>query len=190
MTAHTCRTAAAPAVRGITAALRCCFALVVCVFALVVIVGCNQGPQRVPVSGKVVIDGVPLAKGTIRFVPKSGRPASSLIAADGSFRVAMKSLSAGGGEEIGLVPGSYRIAVLATEALGETEDAEIRWLVPRHYGNFRTSGLETDIQAPTDSLIVELTWEGAEDTNKDVEKDESSDGDKDRETLEKQKEDG
>lgn len=149
-------------------------ALVASVFLLLVVDGCEQAVQRVAVSGQVLIDGEPLTKGTIRFVPASGRPASSQISPDGSFRVAAKSLSAGRAEVVGLFPGSYRIAVLATEDLGEAEDAEVRWLVPRHYGNFRTSGLEAIIQAPNESMIVELTWEGAAETNAETDVERSS----------------
>ena len=58
---------------------------------------------------------------------------------------------------MGLFPGSYRIAVLSAEALSEAEDAEVRWLVPRRYRSFRTSGLEAIIQGPNESMIVELT---------------------------------
>lgn len=140
-------------------------ALMASVFMLLVVGGCDQAVQRVAVSGQVLIDGEPLTMGMIRFVPASGRPASSEISPDGSFRVAAKSLSASGAEVVGLFPGRYQIAVSSTEALGEAEDAEIRWLVPRHYGNFRTSGLEAIVQAPTESMIVELTWEGAAETN-------------------------
>ncbi len=157
-------------------------ALVASVFLLLVVGGCDQAVQRVAVSGKVLIDGEPLTKGAIRSVPASGRAASSRISPDGSFRVAAKSLAASGAEVVGLFPGSYRIAVLSTETLGDAEDAEVRWLVPRHYGNFRTSGLEAIIQAPTESMIVELTWESAAETNTETDADRSSILEQDRET--------
>ncbi len=162
-------------------------ALVASVFLLLVVGGCDQAVQRVAVSGQVLIDGEPLTKGTIRFVPASGRPASSRISPDGSFRVAAKSLSSGGAEVVGLFPGSYRIAVSATEFLSDAEDAEVRWLVPRHYGNFRTSGLEAIVQGPTESMIVELTWESAEETGSETDAEtgteESSILEEDHETL-------
>jgi hypothetical protein len=141
------------------------FILPVVLLVLLVAGGCEPPDQRVAVSGQVLIDGEPLTKGTIRFVPASGRPASSRILEDGNFRVATKSLSKPGTEVVGLVPGTYRIAVSATEYLSEAEDAEVRWLVPPHYGNFRTSGLEADIQGPNESMTVELTWEGFEEEN-------------------------
>ncbi len=98
---------------------------------------------------------------------------------------------------MGLFPGSYRIAVLSAEALGEAEDAEVRWLVPRRHGNFRTSGLETIVQGPNESMIVELTWEGAAETNTETNIETNTDPDaerssileEDRETREQQNDD-
>jgi len=168
-------------------------ALMASVFLLLFVGGCEQAVQRVAVSGQVLIDGEPLKMGSIRFVPESGRAASSRISPDGSFRVAMKSLAASGAEVVGLVPGNYRIAVSSAETLSEAEDAEVRWLVPRHYGNFRTSGLEADIQAPTESMIVELTWEGSAETdtetNTETDIEKSSILEEDRETREQRKDD-
>jgi hypothetical protein len=36
----------------------------------------------------------------------------------------------------------------------------VRWLAPKKYADYRTSGLETQIDAPTDSLHIDLTWTG------------------------------
>ena len=102
---------------------------------------------------------------------------------------------------MGLFPGSYQIAVSSTEALSEAEDAEVCWLVPRRHGNFRTSGLETIVQGPNDSMIVELTWQGAAvtntetntktniETNTDPDAERSSILEEDRETREQQNDD-
>jgi len=175
-------------------ALRLCSTFVVCGFLLLVVNGCNRGPERVPVAGQVLIDGKPLTTGTIRFVPETGRPASARIEDDGSFRVSTKTLAGGGAEIPGLFPGSYRMAVMASESLGESENAEVHWFAPPRYANFRTSGLETNIQAPTEKLVLELTWEGAEETDQEsdekAETEESSSADKDRETPREEKSDG
>ncbi|HEX9832659.1 MAG TPA: hypothetical protein VGA66_06145, partial [Mycobacterium sp.] len=68
-------------------------------------------------AGQVLIDGEPLTMGAIRFIPESGRPASASITADGSFRVTTKSLVGGAEEIVGLYPGNYRMAVVASETL-------------------------------------------------------------------------
>lgn len=117
--------------------------------------GCMDGePQLVPVSGKVLIDGKPVTRGVIRFVPKQGRPFSSAILADGSFDLASPSVSKEV-ENRGVYPGRYRVAVAASELIGEDS---IRWYAPKMYADFRTSGLEITVDKPTDNLTVELTW--------------------------------
>ncbi len=176
--------------KGPLAAWPLCPALVACGFLLLVAVGCDRGPERVPVAGRVLIDGQPLTKGTIRFVPDAGRAASARIAEDGSFRVSTKSLAGNGAEIMGLLPDRYRMAVLASESLGESENAEVRWLAPQPYADFRTSGLEVDIKEPTENMVVKLTWEGAEGADNKIQTEESSGGDNDHKTLKKQKSDG
>jgi len=136
-----------------------CFPLVL---AMLLVGGCGKRVQRVPVSGKVLIDGEAVTLGMIRFIPDSGRPASGKISEDGSFRVVSSVPSSPESTVEGLVPGVYRVSVLAKETLGESENAEVRWHIPRRYGDYRSSELEYDIQAPNNSMLVELTWEGSQ----------------------------
>jgi len=116
--------------------------------------GCGpNSEQRVPVAGRVLIDGQPLTSGTIRFVPESGRPASSAIMADGSFDLASESVNRV--SEMGVPRGKYRVQVSASNIV---DDETIRWNAPEKYADFRTSGLDVTIDRPTDDLLVELTW--------------------------------
>ncbi len=114
--------------------------------------GCaDSAVEPIPVSGKVLLDGKPLDQGTIRFVPKLGRPASSTILADGSFDLATASVdkvSIGG-----IAPGKYRVQVSASKII---DDATIHWKAPQHYADFRTSGLEVTVAKPTTDLVIEL----------------------------------
>ncbi len=127
-------------------------------------IGCDRGPQTVPVKGKVLLDGEPLTVGSIRFVSDTGRPAGSIVGEDGSFSVV--SISGNDRKQIhGLVPGRYRMSIKATEMLGEEEDAEVRWLVPRRYADTRTSGLLADIEEPTENLIVKLSSDDSMEEN-------------------------
>lgn len=128
-------------------------------------VGCGDPKvERVPVSGVVLIDGKPLDGGTIRFVPETGRPASSAIRADGRFEVANEGLS--GPAELGLLPGEYRVQVSSSEIV---DDETINWKAPQHYADFRTSGLVAVIDGPTSDLTFELQ------SQTDEEKESSSD---------------
>ncbi len=114
--------------------------------------GCDDGrPDRVPVAGKVLIDGKPLTLGYIRFVPPDARASGGEIGADGRF-----TLTCYDGQD-GAVLGSHRIEVTAGENLGENAK---RWLAPKKYADATTSGLSQEVTGPTDSLVINLTWDG------------------------------
>lgn len=144
-----------------------------CCVALLFAIGCNQQPQRVPVAGTVLIDGEPLSTGTIRFVPDTGRPVSAHLGSDGSFRVTTKVPTSHGDEVEGLYPGRYKLAVFASENVSSAENAEVRWLAPQRYADFRTAGLEASIQGPSEDMVVELTSERP-DSQQDSEESEDS----------------
>jgi hypothetical protein len=114
--------------------------------------GCSDGrPERVPVSGRVVIDGQPLAHGSVMFVPENGRSAGGGLDKDGRFTLTCYELNDG------VIPGKYRVKVSGVEFLSETSQ---KWHAPKKYADERTSGFEFDIQEPTDSILLELTWNG------------------------------
>ena len=134
--------------------------------------GCQEPPKLITVSGTVYIDSEPLSEGTIRFVPKSGRPYSSTILENGSFQIGSSSVSNVAGVD-GVPPGKYQVAVSASKIFSEeSADESVQWLAPSHYADFRTSGLEVDLKTSMDNLAIELTWEGSEE-----EKSETVDGD-------------
>ncbi len=119
-----------------------------------VLAGCGDGrPGRVPVSGQVLIDRQPLTYGHVRFVPEGARPSGGRLGADGRF-----TLTCYDGED-GAVPGRHRVEVSAGEPL---EGGGIRWHAPKKYNRYATSGLDVDVDGPTDSLSIELTWDGGE----------------------------
>ena len=78
------------------------------------------------------------------------------------------------GDEIeGLYPGRYKLAVFASENVSSAENAEVRWLAPQRYADFRTAGLEASIQGPSEDMVVELTSERA-DTQQGAEESDSA----------------
>jgi hypothetical protein len=134
--------------KGCSAASKMIRALLVIFFAGVV--GCGDGrPTRVAVSGTVTIDGTPVMRGSIKFVPEKGRPSSGEIGPDGRF-----ALTCYDGKD-GALPGKHRVQVDGNRAISEMK-AEI--FTPKHYADFRTSGLEIVIEKPVDDLKIELTW--------------------------------
>jgi hypothetical protein len=115
-------------------------------------VGCGDGrPRCVPVSGKVLIDGKSLTQGYIRLIPAKTRPAIGNIDAQGRFT--LTTFERGDG----CVPGTHRVELSAFEPIDESH---IRWLVPQKCRRSSTSGLSVAIDGPTDSLVIELSWDG------------------------------
>jgi hypothetical protein len=119
---------------------------------LSMLTGCGDDrPSRVPVSGKVTIDGQPVTSGSVSFQPQLGRVAGGQLDEQGRFT--LTTFDKGDG----CVPGKHAVTVHSTEQLnGNT----IRWNVPKKYKNKSTSGLEVTVDGPTDNLEIELTWDG------------------------------
>ena len=114
------------------------------------IAGCAKRDRSlVPVSGKVLIDGQPLTKGFVRFVPAKGRVSSGKIQSDGTFK--LTCFKEGDGAHIGL----NRIEVGSTEILSPTK---IKWFAPKIYGSAATSGLAMEVKEATSEAVIELKW--------------------------------
>lgn len=119
---------------------------------LLLFAGCGDGrPQRVPVSGLVLIDGAPVTHGTIRFIPNNARASVGNLGSDGHF-----TLTCFDGLD-GAVLGSHRIEVAASEIRGENT---LRWHAPKRYADVNTSGLTAEITGPTNDLVINLSWVG------------------------------
>ena len=118
---------------------------------LVVLAGCDSRPTRVPVSGIVTIEGQPLIRGNIKFVPKNGRPSAGSIGPDGRF-----TLTCYDGND-GAVLGTHRVQVASNRIIS---DSKIEWFAPPKFADFRTSGIEVQITEPVDDLKIELSSEG------------------------------
>jgi hypothetical protein len=126
------------------AALR--WSLFLCVALLA---GCDDRPTRVPVSGIVTIDGQPLNRGNIKFVPKEGRPSAGTIGSDGRF-----TLTCYDGSD-GALLGSHRVQVASNRIIS---DSKIEWFAPPKYADFRTSEISVDVTGPVDDVKIELLW--------------------------------
>jgi hypothetical protein len=126
-----------------------CLAIMFVVFS---VTGCGDGrPARVTVSGVVLIDGEPLSRGNIKFVPENGRPSAGKIGQDGRF-----TLTCYDGAD-GAIPGKHRVQVSANRGIS---DSKIEWYAPRKYADFRTSEIEIEIDKPVSDLKVELRSNG------------------------------
>ncbi len=122
------------------------------VVAAVAISGCGPSlPKRVPVSGRVLIDGKPLVYGVIQVIPADGRPAMAQLGPDGRFTLTTFD------DGDGCLLGKHRVVVVARE---EKSPTTFLWHVPKKYFDPSTSGLEVEITGPTNDLEFKLTWDG------------------------------
>lgn len=74
------------------------------------VIGCSSGgpapPKLVPVAGKVVLDGAPLAGANVIFIPKDqtkGTGGSGVTDADGKYEARHSS------NKVGIEPGTYAV---------------------------------------------------------------------------------
>ena len=123
-----------------------------CSALALLLAGCGGSrPQCVPVTGKVLIDGKPLAAGVVRVVPGKHRPATGQIQKDGTFRLTTFV------DGDGCVTGTHAVEVIDFEQLSPTEK---RWLVPKKYAQAATSGLTVTVDGSKADHVLELKWDG------------------------------
>ena len=101
----------------------------------------------VPVSGTVTYNGEPLAEATIGFTPREFQPGDRLGTgkSDDQGRFELRTIG-----ELGVLPGEYTVVVIKNEMVpresglqipGRPPSGEIRSLIPKRYGNPKTSDL-------------------------------------------------
>jgi hypothetical protein len=136
-----------------TKEFRLSIAIALCASGLAMTAGCEKNPDRVAISGQVLIDGQPLRYGQVRFVPQGGRPSDAELDENGRFT--LTSFKPGDGAALGV----HRIAVFANEQLDGTRT---KWHAPKKYSYYESSGLTREITGPADDVLIELTWKGDE----------------------------
>ncbi len=109
----------------------------------------SEDISTVPVSGRVLVDGAPLTRGIVRFIPWDAPASTGKLDEQGQF-----SLTCANGSD-GAALGVHNVEVSAIEVLG---DQSIQWHAPRSYADYRTSGLEIEINGPIRDLVLELKW--------------------------------
>jgi hypothetical protein len=125
--------------------------LALAVLLAVIAAGCDSRPTRVPVVGKVLIDGQPLTKGFVTVVPTDGRAATGQIQPDGTFRLTTFD------ENDGCLPGTHAVTVVANEQITPTR---MKWLAPKKYADVGTSDKTVMIDKSKADVTIELSWEG------------------------------
>ncbi|MDY0167347.1 MAG: hypothetical protein RBS80_12435 [Thermoguttaceae bacterium] len=114
--------------------------------------GCSDyRPERVPVSGQVLIDGQPLEHGFVRFIAPHDRPSVGKLGPDGRFELTCFS------RKDGSVKGTHTVTVTAAESVSPQSQ---KWHAPKEYSDPATSGLTVTVDGPTKDVLFELTWGG------------------------------
>jgi len=130
--------------------LPCCCLLAM---ASVSVAGCGQkGPLLVPVRGLVMLDGEPLASAIVAFEQAGGlNMATGVTKDDGRFELAIHKMGKGA------TPGPHRVRISRSEsdAPGKT-----RWISPKEYASFETSGLSVDVTPTQHTFTFELSSQG------------------------------
>lgn len=135
--------------------VRSATAVVVGSLVCLILPGCGGGPDLPPVaevSGVVTIDGKPLPRGTIQFVPDeskgtAGATAVGTIGPQGRYRLQTAGVD-------GAIVGFHKVGVYALEKEPEDERAPPPPpLIPPKYFNADTSGLRAEVKAGEDNEI-------------------------------------
>jgi hypothetical protein len=120
--------------------------------------GCGPSrPATVPVSGRVTWQGKPVVTGRITFYPVTGRPATSPIAPDGTYRLTTFRPDDGAilGKHCVTISASQTAHVKVPKSMAEEartgmfgqEAPKIEWLVPEKYSQPGTSPLTAEVTA-------------------------------------------
>lgn len=123
---------------------------------LLMLSGCNHGPSlppRAAVTGTVRLDGQPLPRGEVMFIPDTqrgttGPSAAGTITSDGHYELTTDHAGQGGD---GAMVGFHRVRVQSRSS--SEPGAPSRPLIPMRYANADTSGLEYEVKAGTDNRI-------------------------------------
>jgi hypothetical protein len=128
------------------------FARVAPYLIVVAAVGCGDGrPERVPVEGQVLIDGVPLTFGQILFHSKNHRPAAGKIQSDGRFMLTTYV------KGDGCVVGSHEVTVNSGETISSTAR---KWHAPPKYSSPVDAGIVVEVMEDMNPVEINLTWDG------------------------------
>ena len=123
--------------------------LLVAIFATYTI--WDARPERVPVSGKILINGEPLSVGVIRFIPETpGRAAIGSIQKDGKFTLTSYELNDGA------TVGKFDVEISGTEMISESA---IKWHAPKKYADHGMSGIDCEIDQTKSDIVIKLFWE-------------------------------
>ena len=122
--------------------------------------GCGYSPDLPPVaevSGTVTLDGNPLPRGTVQFVPDesqgtTGAPGVGYIDSNGRYELSTAGVK-------GAIVGKHKVAVVALEDFDLMTTSYAPSLVPERYNDADSSGLAFEVKAG-ESNVIDLKLTG------------------------------
>lgn len=113
-------------------------------------VGCGD-TNYATVSGTVTLDGQPVPRGMVQFVPVNDMPtATGEIGPNGEYRL----MSA---EKTGAYVGKHRVRVEARAVPKDERDSFPASLIPERYNSEETSKLEFEVTPGSNNIDIKLT---------------------------------
>ena len=122
-----------------------------CLVGLFLLTGC--GSDAATVSGKVTLDGKPLAKGNIAFYSGgSAALATGSINSSGNYTLQT-------GTDKGLTPGNYQVTVVANDVVEPAQEFASpipKLITPAKYSSVSTSGLTAEVKPGSNTFNFDL----------------------------------
>jgi hypothetical protein len=120
------------------------------ILLVLLLLGCSSGPKLpplAPVSGVVTINGAPVPRGTVQFVPEGGGPtATGEIGADGGYTLKTAGVD-------GAMVGTHLVKVDARDVPKGDWDTLPKYLTPKKYASEKASGLKFEVKAGQSNKI-------------------------------------
>ena len=111
--------------------------------------GCGE-MKVAPVSGTVTLDGAPLNRASVMFLPKAGgRPSSGVTNEQGRYTLGYSP------EEAGAEVGICKVQVTTRAAADDAGNPASKEKVPAKY--FKDSPIEVKVEAKSNTIDIELT---------------------------------
>ena len=117
--------------------------------------GVDDQPETGEVTGKVTLDGQPLADATVMFKPEQGRPSSGRTGADGTYVLQYNADTPGAKVGPHKVYISTYVEPRINDDTKKVEDPGVKEKVPRKYNQETT--LTADVKSGDNDLPFELT---------------------------------
>ena len=141
-----------------------------CILTIVsfVTLGCGKGTVGViPVQGTITLDGQPVEKASIAFLPAAGQPLPAIGTTDAQGKFVMKTTE--GPQELnGAMPGQYKVIINKFTQSGIIENEQglsgvvapgglkVEWLIPQKYSTADTSDLTCKVETGMQELKFAL----------------------------------